>query len=416
VYLLDNGELLRSCVDSSTGFNAGGRGGRVERIAWDGTVLWNYLLADSTKRQHHDTIMLPSGNYIAIVWEKKTLAEATAAGRNPATLTDSEIWPDALYEIQPQGATGGTVVWSWHAWDHLIQNFDVTKANYGNPADHPEKIDVNYPPGNTVGDWEHCNGLDYNADLDQIVLSNHHNGEIWVINHAPAASGDLMYRWGNPAAYGMGTPADQKLFGQHNPNWIRAGLNGAGHILIYNNGFNRPAGAYSEVDEIDTPLQGDGTYARAAGQPWGPAVPFWMCDMVDGARFYSSIISSAQRLPNGNTLVCVGNGPSYFTEVDTSCHSVWSYVTPFPPGGNTAVFRGIRVGPFDDRLKGHLWCVADFNNDGDVGTDADIDAFFRCLGGDCCASCGSADYNGDGDLGTDADIEAFFRVLGGGAC
>jgi hypothetical protein len=61
-------------------------------------------------------------------------------------------------------------------------------------------------------------------------------------------------------------------------------------------------------------------------------------------------------------------------------------------------------------------CSADFNNDGDVGTDADIEAFFACLGGDCCATCGSADFNNDGDVGTDADIESFFRVLGGGAC
>jgi hypothetical protein len=59
---------------------------------------------------------------------------------------------------------------------------------------------------------------------------------------------------------------------------------------------------------------------------------------------------------------------------------------------------------------------ADFNGDGDTGTDADIEAFFACLGGTCCAACGSADFNGDGDVGTDADIEAFFRVLAGGSC
>jgi autotransporter-associated beta strand protein len=61
---------------------------------------------------------------------------------------------------------------------------------------------------------------------------------------------------------------------------------------------------------------------------------------------------------------------------------------------------------------------ADFNCDGDVGTDADIEAFFACLAGACpsapCAN--TADFNGDGDIGTDADIEAFFRVLAGGSC
>jgi hypothetical protein len=59
---------------------------------------------------------------------------------------------------------------------------------------------------------------------------------------------------------------------------------------------------------------------------------------------------------------------------------------------------------------------ADFNGDGDIGTDADIEAFFACLGGNCCTTCGTADFNGDGDVGTDADIEAFFRVLAGGGC
>jgi len=59
---------------------------------------------------------------------------------------------------------------------------------------------------------------------------------------------------------------------------------------------------------------------------------------------------------------------------------------------------------------------ADFDGDGDTGTDLDIEAFFACLGGDCCALCGSADFDGDGDTGTDLDIEAFFRVLGGGDC
>jgi probable HAF family extracellular repeat protein len=61
-------------------------------------------------------------------------------------------------------------------------------------------------------------------------------------------------------------------------------------------------------------------------------------------------------------------------------------------------------------------CNPDFNGDGAVGTDADIEAFFACLGGNCCPTCGSADFNGDGAIGTDADIESFFRVLGGGPC
>ena len=65
---------------------------------------------------------------------------------------------------------------------------------------------------------------------------------------------------------------------------------------------------------------------------------------------------------------------------------------------------------------GALPCQSDFNGDGDVGTDADIEAFFACLSGSCCDRCGSMDFNADGDSATDADIEAFFTVLGGGPC
>ncbi len=62
--------------------------------------------------------------------------------------------------------------------------------------------------------------------------------------------------------------------------------------------------------------------------------------------------------------------------------------------------------------------TADFDGDGDTGTDADIEAFFACLAGNCCGTCFSAgaDFDGDGDTGTDADIEAFFRVLAGNPC
>jgi hypothetical protein len=61
-------------------------------------------------------------------------------------------------------------------------------------------------------------------------------------------------------------------------------------------------------------------------------------------------------------------------------------------------------------------CSADFNRDGDFGTEQDIEAFFACLAGQCCTTCLTADFNGDGDFGTDQDIESFFRVLAGGAC
>src|SRR5262249_9219370 len=106
--------------------------------------------------------------------------------------------------------------------------------------------------------------------------------------------------------------------------------------------------------------------------------------------------------------------------------------TLIPPGSgwrlnsaNGISDNGLIVGEgfYNSHVRGFLLtpitaapCPPDFNNDGDSGTDADIEAFFACLAGVCCTTCGSADFNNDGDFGTDADIEAFFRVLAGGTC
>jgi len=88
-------------------------------------------------------------------------------------------------------------------------------------------------------------------------------------------------------------------------------------------------------------------------------------------------------------------------------------IAGIPYGG--AETLGAQIGPYSRYVRSFR-CSADFDNDGDTGTDIDIEAFFACLGGSCCATCGSPDFDGDGDSGTDLDIEAFFRVLGGGSC
>jgi hypothetical protein len=108
--------------------------------------------------------------------------------------------------------------------------------------------------------------------------------------------------------------------------------------------------------------------------------------------------------------VAVETGASTLTDISFS-------VTD---GGGTTAFPASRPGRGEIgwfRFTVAVPCgSADFDGDGDTGTDSDIEAFFACLGGSCCGTCGTADFDGDGDSGTDADIEAFFRVLGGGNC
>ena len=82
-----------------------------------------------------------------ICWEMIEEKEAVAAGRRPETVKDSHLQPDCLVEIKPTGKTTGEIVWEWRSWDHLIQDRDKTKPNYGNVSEHPELFDVNYIHG-----------------------------------------------------------------------------------------------------------------------------------------------------------------------------------------------------------------------------------------------------------------------------
>ena len=361
-YLLPDGRLFRA-AQFGTAFPGGGAGGRVELLDWDSTLVWSYNYSTTQHRQHHDAIMLPNGNVLMIAWELKTKAEAVAAGRKSALITQNALWPDTLVEVQPVGATGGNIVWSWHAWDHLIQDFDVSKANYGVVGDHPELIDLNFAP-NGFADWLHVNGLDYNAELDQVLVSVHNMSEVWILDHgtttAEAAGhtggrrgrgGDILYRWGNPRAYRAGTTADQKLFLQHNPNWVRDGSPGAGHILIFNNGQGRTGGNYSSIEEIIPPLETNGTYTLTPGGAYGPAAAAWTYTASPPSSFYALNVSGAQRLPNGNTLIDDGPRGRFF-EINAAGQAVWRYVCPVvngvpltqgqsPPAQNQ-VFRATR--------------------------------------------------------------------------
>jgi hypothetical protein len=345
VYLLPNGNLLRTAITPSLQTS-------VQEVAFDGTVVWDYQHTASEELLHHDVEQLPNGNVLMIVRYVRTETEAVAAGRDPATLGTGLIKPDKIIEVQKTGPTSGTIVWQWDAWDHLVQEFDPTQANYGVVADSPELIDINFPPGAAFNDdWLHINSVKYNPDLDQLCLSPRIFDELWVIDHSTTTAeaaghtggtsgkgGDLLYRWGNPQAYQAGTASDQQLFGQHDPHWIAPGYPGEGNILIFNNGAFRPAGQFSTVDEIVPPVDGAGNYSLTPGTAYGPTAPIWIYTDPVPLFFYSWAISGATRLPNGNTLVCAGI-QGWLFEVDLQGNMVWQYTNQLPSPLTPAVFK-----------------------------------------------------------------------------
>jgi hypothetical protein len=145
-YLLPDGHLLRPGAERGFG---PGAGGRIQKFNWDGELVWDYSVPSEHYRPHHDICALPNGNVLVIAHDPKTRDEAIAAGRKPDSVRD-EFQPDAILEIKPTGKTTGEIVWKWHVWDHLIQDLDKSKPNYGDVSEHPELVDVNYG-ADTIG-------------------------------------------------------------------------------------------------------------------------------------------------------------------------------------------------------------------------------------------------------------------------
>ena len=348
-YLLTNGNLLRACMLQAQPLGTGGgEGGRVEEYDWDGNLVWGFNFSTATYMQHHDVRLLPNGNIIMLVVEKKTVADVIAAGfdtskiQEPDFKTQQMLLPDAVYEIQPVFPSGGNIIWEWHVWDHLIQSHDATKLNYGVPSNHPELIDAAGNHLNLPVFWNHMNSIDYDSTYDEILLSVRGNSEIWVIDHSTTTAqasghsggkhgkgGDLLYRFGNPICYGAGTQNDEVLYQQHDAEWVNSGCPGAGNITVFNNGVGR---GYSTVNEFTPPVDANGNYSLTSGKAFGPSNFYWTYTATPPSSLYAEDISGAYRLPNGNTLI--DDGPlGTFTEVTQSSQVVWKYVNPVSLAG-----------------------------------------------------------------------------------
>ena len=370
---LGDGTILRTIKTNVPGY--GGAGGGIQKIRWDGTVVWDFRYNTDGNLSHHDIMPLPNGNVLILTWQTKTREEAIAAGRDPNSFLGDTFTPEHIIEVKPTGPTTGDIVWEWYVWDHLIQDYDASKTNYGVVGDHPELIDINYGIYSQLSDWLHVNSIDYNEEFDQILISVHNFNEIWVIDHITTTQeaaghtggrygkgGDILYRWGNPEAYRAGSADDQKLFGQHDASWIKPGKPGAGDILIFNNGWIRPTGKYSSVDEIVTPVNDSGDYYFEPGSSYGPNSPVWSYNGNHSVTdFYASGYSGAERLEDGNTLISDGTAGRFF-EVNPDMETIWEYVNIYPTPALNDVFKIVYIPP-EEPLEPNLYCTGSLNWD-----------------------------------------------------
>ena len=344
-YILPNGNLAKTkrlAAVANDPIWAGGGGAILEIRTWDNDLVWSFEMNDTLNRLHHDFAVMPNGHLLALAWEKKTFDEAVQAGRDPALLPDGELWPEWVFEIDP--ATD-EIVWEWHLWDHLVQDFDPTKDNFGVVADHPELLDVNFNTNDGGKDWLHSNALDFNFDLNQILISTPYLNEVYIIDHSTTTAqaaghggglsgdgGDFMYRWGNVMAYDQGTADDQTMFFNHDVRWVDDFLTPTHPHYGKLSFFNNQAGPdFSTFNIFNPPWDMYKWKYTRTSERWGPDTYDLTLTHPTPTAVYSTGLSSIQVLDNGNFLICSGR-QGYSFELTPDNQIVWEYVTPLKAG------------------------------------------------------------------------------------
>ncbi len=342
-YLLENGDVLRAGKEF------------LQLNSWDDQVKWSFDVTTNELGQHHDIEPLPNGNILVIVYDRYSKEDIIIAGRNPEK-SDAEFQLDKIVELEMVGSTEARVVWEWKMYDHLIQDFDQTKANFGTVSESPGRFDINFD-NNETSNFAHINGIDYNPELDQILFSARNLSEIFIIDHSTtkeeAASssgglsgqgGDILWRWGNPLVYKKGDATAQKLFRQHDPKWIPKGYLNEGKITVFN---NRPDVDFSEGSSVHivSPEISDNVYLLQNETFLPEAFHWsWSGDLLD-RLVREEKKSGVHALPNGNLIVCE-TGKGRVSEIDQAGQLVWSYINPIdgiqynPSAPANGIFRG----------------------------------------------------------------------------
>ncbi len=298
----------------------GGCGGSIQILNKNGKTIWQFdEFATKTRMLHHDVELLPNGNILALSWEFLSRSDAKDLGID----TETDLYYESMFEIN---WTTNDIVWEWHSIDHMVQDNYPSKPNYGNISESYHRIDFNYYLdccGGDNGDIMHANGFDYDAERNLIYLSVNFYNEVWVIDHSTNTSqaagssggfydlgGDLVYRFGNPAAHASNGTILFK--NNHHPNLIKdEQINGFGNIIIFSNaggGENQ-----SIIYELALPTDDYGTTQS-------PPELIWSYSNED---LYSRIVSGAER-GKGNTTY-IAEGDFGIWEVTSDGQIVWKF-------------------------------------------------------------------------------------------
>ena len=313
-YLLPNGHLLLrtgppgqevSFLDRPERdlLPRGGRtaSGAILELDWDSNVVWEYR----DPLLHHDFERLSNGNTLVLVWQSlpEELASKVSGGFSAGT-TKGQMLGDVVREVTPDGG----MVNEWRSWEYLSLEEDTICPLEGRL------------------EWTHQNCLNVTKD-EHLLVSFRQTSTVGIVDRS---SGEFSWKWG---------PGE--ISHQHNPTYLDNG-----NVLLFDNGPHRQGMSHSRVIEVD-PSDNQVIWEYRGDPP---------------ISFFSYHISGAERLPNGNTLICEG-APGRIFEVTPRHDIVWEYINPFVAssgehgGGSVsnngnAVFRAHRYSPDHPALQG----------------------------------------------------------------
>jgi hypothetical protein len=285
----------------------------IGELDWNGKVVWSWgdKAPEGAAKQHHDYRRLANGDTLVLAhWLHPV------AGFSLPRLLD-----DVVYEVTPKG----DIVWRWIASDHLKElGFTPGQLKLVRASKSPDYFHINNMTPLGPNKWAKAG--DKRFDPDNILVDARNANFIAIIDkktgHVAWELGPNYPQHAGAASGVTPRPVDQ-ISGQHDAHLIEDGLPGAGDLLVFDNqgeaGYPPvPLGVISgsRVLEID-PLRKQVVWQYTAENSDRP-----------GWTFYSSFISSARRLPNGNTLIDEGMNGRFF-QITPAGHVVWEYVSPF---------------------------------------------------------------------------------------
>lgn len=335
----------------------------VVQVDWDGNVVWKFnqkeeIDDDGKKqwmaRQHHDYQREgnPVGYYVPGM-ECKTDSGNTLIlcheDLYDKKISDKRLLDDCFIEVDWQG----NIVWQWHAHEHFKEyGFSEAAKNalFRNPNNHPN--------GGGQADWMHINSMSVlgpNKWYDQGDERFHPENIIWDARESNITAiisketGKVVWKIGPDFTESAELRKIGQIIGQHHAHMIPKGLPGEGNVLIFDNGgwagYGVPSrtskdGTKSDLRDHSRILEIDPVTLRVVWEFSGSAFGAGMSGIVANTKFYSQLVSSAQRLPNGNTLITEGCCCRIF-EVTPDKEVVWEYYAPFD-FDNPFIYRAYR--------------------------------------------------------------------------